>query len=48
MNCNHEEADTRVVVHTVLVVKQGMKTVKEHTLDTDVVVILAGIFYDLQ
>ena len=46
-NCNHEEADTRVVVHILNALEQGMKSVKVRTVDTDVVIILAGAFYEL-
>ena len=46
-NCNHEEADTRVVVHILNALEQGMKSVKVRTVDTDVVIILAGAFYKL-
>ena len=42
-NCNHEEADTRVVVHTVHALEQGAKTIQVRTI----VVILAGTFHDL-
>ena len=46
-NCNHEEADTRAVVHILNALEQGMKSVKVRTVDTDVVIILAGAFYEL-
>ena len=46
-NCNHEEADTRVVVHIVHALEQEAKTIQVRTVDTDVVVILAGTFRDL-
>ena len=46
-NCNHEEADTRIVVHVMHALKQGEKTICVRTVDTDVVVILAGTFHDL-
>ena len=46
-NCNHEEADTRVVVHILNAPEQVMKSVKVRTADTDVVIILAGAFYEL-
>ena len=45
MDCNHEEADTRI--HILHALQQGMMTVKVCTVDTDVVVILAGALYDL-
>ena len=47
LDCNHEEADTRIVVHILHALEQGMKTVKVRTVDTDVVVILAGAFHEL-
>ena len=43
-NCNHEEADTRIVVHIAHALEQGEKTIYVRTVDTDVVVILAGAF----
>ena len=46
-NCNHEEADTRIVVHILHALEQGAKTVLVRTVDTHVVVILVGKFYDL-
>ena len=46
-DCNHEEADTRIVVHIQHALQQGMKTIEVQTVDTDVVVILVGVFYDL-
>ena len=47
MNCNHEEADTRIVVHILHALNQGMQSIKVRTVDTDVVVILVGAFFDL-
>ena len=46
--CNHEEADTRIVVHIIHALQQGMKTVKVRTADTDVIAILVGTFFDLK
>jgi len=46
-SCNHEEADTRVAVHVVHALQQRLKTVQVRTVDTDVIVILAGQFHDL-
>ena len=46
-NCNHEEADTRVVVHILNALEQGTKSVKVRTVDTDVVIILVGAFYEV-
>ena len=45
--CNHEEADTRILVHVRHALEQGATTVQVRTVDTDVVVILAGLFHDL-
>lgn len=44
---NHEEADTRVVVHVLHYLKHGEKTILVRAVDTDVVVILAGTFHNL-
>lgn len=48
-DCNHEEADTRLMVHILHSLQQGVKikSILVCTVDTDVVVILVGIFYDL-
>ena len=43
LQCNHEEADTRLVVHIVDALK-GLSTCLVCTVDTDVIVILIGIF----
>lgn len=39
-NCNHEEADTKIVVHVLHVLQQGWKTVQVCTVHTDVVVVI--------
>ena len=44
LECNHEEADTRIVVH---IVQQGMKRIEVRTVDTDVIAILAGAYFKL-
>ena len=44
-NCNDEEADTRIVVHVMHALMQGWKTVQVRTLDTDVIVVLVGVFH---
>ena len=41
--CNHEEADTHIVVHVMHALEQGMKSVLVRTVDTDVIVILIGV-----
>lgn len=48
-DCNHEfeEADTRVVVHILHALEQGIKTIVVRTVDTDVIVILTGVFFEL-
>ena len=47
-NCNHEEADTRIVVHLLHALRAGDgNSVLVRTVDTDVIVILAGKFHDL-
>ena len=45
--CNHEEADTRIVVHIRHALERGAETVLVRTVDTDVVVILVGKLHDL-
>ena len=45
--CNHEEADTSIAVHVLHALKQGEQTICVRTVDTDVVVIVAGTFHDL-
>jgi len=46
-NCNHEEADSRVVVHILHALEQGLKRIEVCTVDTDVIVILVGVFFEL-
>ena len=47
--CNHEEADTRIVVHVLHAIQiEQAKSVLVRTVDTDVVVILVGKFYHLK
>lgn len=47
-NCNHEEADTRIIVHLLHALQHGSVTVLVRTVDTDVVVILVGKFKQLK
>ena len=42
-NCNHMKADTMIVVHVLHALKHGKQTIYMHTVETDVVVIIAGI-----
>ena len=46
-DCNHKEADTRVVVHILHALEQGIKTIVVRTVGTDVIVILIGVFFEL-
>ena len=46
-NCNHEEADTSIVVHVPHALQQGLTTVQVRTVDTDVVVVLIGVLHKL-
>ena len=46
-DCNHGEADTRVVVHILHALEQGIKTIVVRTVDTDVIIILTGVFFEL-
>ena len=39
-NCNHEEADTRIVVHVLHALQQSMKNIEIQTVDAGVIVIL--------
>ena len=45
--CNHEEADTRIAVHILHALEQGMKIIKVRTVDTDVITILVGAYFNL-
>lgn len=46
-NCTHEEADSRIVVHIVHALQHGSSKIQVRTVDTDVLVILVGHFFDL-
>lgn len=45
--CNHEEADTRIVVHVRHALERGAESILVRTVDTDVIVILVGKLHDL-
>ena len=47
LECSHEEADTRIVVHIVHTLQQGMRKIEIRTVDTDIIVILAGVYFKL-
>ena len=40
-NCNHEEADTRIVVHISHALEQGAKTIYVRSVDTESLSLLA-------
>ncbi len=44
-SCDHEEADTRLIVHIVDALNKRQSTFLVRTVDTDVVVILVGKFF---
>ena len=46
--CDHEEADTRMCVHIQDSLQKGARKILVRTVDTDVIVILAGHFFQLQ
>ena len=46
--CDHEEADTRLIVHLQDVILNGCRNCLVRTVDTDVVVIIIGKFHHLQ
>ena len=46
-NCNHEEADTRMVIHILHALEQGLKKIQVRTVDIDVIVILIGALFEL-
>lgn len=39
-DCNHEEADTIIVVPIMHALQQGMRTIEVRTVDTDIAAIL--------
>ena len=41
-NCNHEEADTRIIVHILHALNQNMKSVMVHNVDTNIILHLVG------
>ena len=46
-NYNHEEADTRVDVHILHALEEGLKEIQVCTVDNDVMVISVGVFFEL-
>ena len=45
--CDHDEAGMGITVHVLHALNKGYNQVSIHTVDTDVVVILMGLFPDL-
>ena len=45
--CGHEEADTRLIVHVIDALKYEHRSIEICTVDTDVVVIVIGLFHKL-
>ena len=46
-NYNHKEADTRVHVHILHALEEGLKKIQVCTVDNDVMVIPVGVFFEL-
>ena len=42
--CDHEEADTRILLHVAAAVEEGHNAVTIRTVDSDVVVIATSLF----
>jgi len=47
LNSDHEEADTRMCLHTKDALCKGASSIYIKTVDTDVVIILTGIYFSL-
>ena len=47
LQCDHEEADTRMCIHLKDALEKGARNILIRTVDTDVVVILVGLFFTL-
>ena len=47
-SCDHEEADTRMCIHIQDSLQKGARNILVRTVDTNVIVILAGLFFQLQ
>lgn len=43
--CDHEEADSRICVHVQNALQNGATTIFVRTVDTDVIVLLVGIYF---
>lgn len=47
LECTHEEADTRIIIHLLHALEAGSRKIKVRTVDTDILVILIGHFFSL-
>ena len=47
LQCDHEEADTRMCIHLKDALEKGARNILIRTVDTDVAVILVGLFFTL-
>ena len=45
---SHEEADTQILVHIMHCLEQGKPRIQVSAVDTDVIVILVGKFFQIQ
>ena len=46
--CDYEEADSRMCIHVKDAVQKGAQKILVRTVDTDVVIIIAGVFFRRQ
>ena len=46
-DCFQEEADARMLFHKKHMIENGLMTISLKTVDSDVVVILVGLFYKI-
>ena len=47
-SCNHEEADTRLILHLQEILSQGFVNISVMSVDTDVFIIILAMFHKLQ
>lgn len=45
--CDHEEADSRICIHVQDALQKGARKILVRTVDTDVIVILVGVYFHL-
>ena len=46
--CSHEEADTRIMIHLLNAIELGSRKVNIRTVDSDVIIILIGKFFEIK